>query len=852
MKLIKLVFKMKQLSFAYTYCSSVKICYSVQDRLGLRNAMLMDQQKFPMSSRVKTATKEQKKNEIVTVNEKLTKERVIVRNSTYDEEDCSYMLRVLEKNAFSTVVSAFRAQGMLNGYKRVLLEHLKTALFISDEFYHAEMRQAANDEMLTKIAQTLSPSYDTYAQWGIEGLDPMPHYGNIPIQEDIGNDNEDKNIANELLRLAKTHNERLRDANTALHEMITLPKIPYVPERLRLLLRETENDYEGRIDILHSGEYESSTRTRTSCVTSSLIKSETLPFDKTQQFAKITQNAEELYVANLNQKTTFCYDMTPSTSTARPSSFELTTSCPSSSSSSTPVITSADQGVLISKCGLQGEEDFDSQIAGEYLRPKKRRLRQRDLSATCARVLPFRFQSSARGQKSKPIRGNPDRRPPKQASPSDISSFTSISSLPINSSVIGTHSSHATALSTFCTIPTSSAASNSGRLHQIPHLFTSGVVIKRTRTLSSGGNESVILDGSSTFPRQLSNSQNLFRIQQPLQRAYIRSSSGQRFYASPIVSAYSNPTRPYYGNPNTVVGFMRSLSSGSLRSSYTISSGPSTSSTCHLQPQTITSSEIQRLVAQAAASSQPQQYRTIRRPPPRPVVLTSSSRFSVANQHQGFSTSVAPFINVAEMTGVNSCSVQQQQQLAVHPLRVTRRAVSSPCTVIAATQCAHTVPSRTLDNSTSLTANAQLQHIDSGNLEVQQSDLDTIAAVNSITQGNDGAMKQRRTADIDRSAVTVNPDEASSQVRLECDEMLLPESRYILPDHDNSASVQLAQLQQRGVSEEVPMIVSYSAENQDQNLNHATHVVPEQYAIGLIHQEGQNVINYVTASRCIQ
>lgn len=33
------------------------------------------------------------------------------------------------------VVSAFRAQGMLNDYKRVLLEHLKTALLYVFIFY---------------------------------------------------------------------------------------------------------------------------------------------------------------------------------------------------------------------------------------------------------------------------------------------------------------------------------------------------------------------------------------------------------------------------------------------------------------------------------------------------------------------------------------------------------------------------------------------------------------------------------------------------------------------------------------------------------------------------------------------
>lgn len=58
---------------------------------------------------------------------------------------------------------------------------------------------------------------------------------------------------------------------------------------------------------------------------------------------------------------------------------------------------------------------------------------------------------------------------------------------------------------------------------------------------------------------------------------------------------------------------MRSASSSSPRSSYTISSGPGASPACHLQPQTITSSEIQRLVVQAAASGQSQQYRTVRR-----------------------------------------------------------------------------------------------------------------------------------------------------------------------------------------------------------------------------------------------
>lgn len=29
---------------------------------------------------------------------------------------------------------------------------------------------------------SLNPSYDTYAQWGIEGLDPIPHYDDVSFK----------------------------------------------------------------------------------------------------------------------------------------------------------------------------------------------------------------------------------------------------------------------------------------------------------------------------------------------------------------------------------------------------------------------------------------------------------------------------------------------------------------------------------------------------------------------------------------------------------------------------------------------------------------------------------------------
>lgn len=49
-----------------------------------------------------------------------------------------------------------------------------------------------------------------------------------------------------------------------------------------------------------------------------------------------------------------------------------------------------------------------------------------------------------------------------------------------------------------------------------------------------------------------------------------------------------------------------------------------------------------------------------------------------------------------------------------------------------------------------------------------------------------------------------------------------------------------------GPGEEISMIVSYGDDSRAERL------LPEQYANGLVHQEGQNVVSYVTAPQCIQ
>lgn len=130
---------------------------------------------------------------------------------------------------------------------------------------------------------------------------------------------------------------------------------------------------------------------------------------------------------------------------------------------------------------------------------------------------------------------------------------------------------------------------------------------------------------------------------------------------------------------------------------------------------------------------------------------------------------------------------------------------------------------------------------------MQQCDLDTIAAVNSITQESNEMIEQERRADPDD--LVIAPDERSSDdVRLECDEVLLPESCCMLSSRmNNPASVPVTQLHHRTTSEQIPMIISYRGENRGES-----RLVPEQYANGLIRQEEHNVINYITASQCIQ
>ncbi|EDV21222.1 uncharacterized protein TRIADDRAFT_60216 [Trichoplax adhaerens] len=83
-------------------------------------------------------------------------------------DEARRVLRRLELEAYSSITSALRAQGDLCKEKKQLLQDICYQLGISTERYRAELRRAANDDMLTTIANRLSGS-NSSEEWLSEG-----------------------------------------------------------------------------------------------------------------------------------------------------------------------------------------------------------------------------------------------------------------------------------------------------------------------------------------------------------------------------------------------------------------------------------------------------------------------------------------------------------------------------------------------------------------------------------------------------------------------------------------------------------------------------------------------------------
>nr|CAD2127551.1 unnamed protein product [Meloidogyne enterolobii] len=171
----------------------------------------------------------------------------ILDEKDLEEEDAKFLLKALEKQAFEHVLYAFRAQGPLTKYKELILEHLKSALFITDQEFSLNLRIAANNPYLNEIVQKLNPSYDNFSEWLAAGLDLTgAELANSRRQQSNNNNSTLSDHSTQILREIRRHNRNLsRESNVAseaIAELYQLPKRPFMPERLRKLLRDTEAD----------------------------------------------------------------------------------------------------------------------------------------------------------------------------------------------------------------------------------------------------------------------------------------------------------------------------------------------------------------------------------------------------------------------------------------------------------------------------------------------------------------------------------------------------------------------------------------------------------------------------------
>ncbi|XP_043661970.1 BRCA2-interacting transcriptional repressor EMSY [Drosophila teissieri] len=126
-------------------------------------------------------------------------------------DECRGMLRRLELESYSHVVSVFRAQGALSETKAKLLEELRQHFHINQERHRAEVRRAANDEQLCTIAENVCGP-NTWQEWSREGRRPYPLLPRISPQTALSI------VANDLAAKACEENAKLAaPAETAAH-----------------------------------------------------------------------------------------------------------------------------------------------------------------------------------------------------------------------------------------------------------------------------------------------------------------------------------------------------------------------------------------------------------------------------------------------------------------------------------------------------------------------------------------------------------------------------------------------------------------------------------------------------------
>ena len=740
------------------------------------------------------------------------------KRTELDVEDSYYLLHVLESEAFSCVVTAMRAQGMLTEYKQTLLEHLKAALFVSDATYKAEMRRAANDEVLCKIAETLNPSYDSFVQWGLAADEVIPPgFNQIPLYAD--QDIEGLDVAGQLLRLANSHNSAVDNYNDALHELITLPKAPFVPEKLRVLLRETESDSNERLKLDLDDNVESLEKRSKKCVgvadkrvkktrpTLKPVKQEKAEvFASTNDVMKSEYGSQssnlfdgegsKLVFENKDEhQSPFLEDVQdvkqiadcPSFPNQKIECHEHVISAPSVMSSNLEpngfvqnLAEEVPQRSQPRKSGTFKSEDKSYPKYVEDGKWKRKKSKQKENAKdTCARVRPFLFDSSSPGQ-AKPPRGNPDKRATKRSSPafscqSSVNGISCAAGLSPKSYSTPTFSRGAV----YTTL-----SPNISRFPSQSGYHSSGVVIKRIRTSSSGD-----LGGSHNgyYGR---NAESNSSIKNP----QLQEKSFSRILLPPSQSAaaWSNPARPYYGNPSAAamgVTVRPSAVPNGINNSCTSNAGTS----------------MEKISSQQTTSANDSSQMGNKHFSGSPVFLSLN--------HQPSKAVARRLSYCSKSNSVGGCVPIRKSPVSNGGVQ-TNGAYKNP-------------PSP---------GNRQMVLVDrSGN------------AVDVVSK--------------DEISNNMNSDDCGSnqEMRLECDEVMVPEHRCVISPRSSDVlsplPVQIKHVLHPNdvtprVSQQLSVLLRY--DNGEANDMHVNRVVQPQFINDLLHQEDKEIVGLITSEQCIR
>ncbi|KAK3927302.1 BRCA2-interacting transcriptional repressor EMSY [Frankliniella fusca] len=144
-------------------------------------------------------------------------------------DECKRILRRLELEAYSNLVSVLRAQGTLTPQKRRLLQNVAQTLSISEERHKAECRRAVNSEKLATIAKHMGGA-NSGTEWAIEGRRLVPLLPRLVPQTAF------TAIADKVANMAMTEGAKLPLPTPPLKKRLSSPPIdetllePNIPE----------------------------------------------------------------------------------------------------------------------------------------------------------------------------------------------------------------------------------------------------------------------------------------------------------------------------------------------------------------------------------------------------------------------------------------------------------------------------------------------------------------------------------------------------------------------------------------------------------------------------------------------